>query len=59
MPTTPNGNFEAVLACELDGVDHIGGAATAGNQGRALVDKPVVDLSGVLVPNISGAQHFS
>ena len=55
----PNGDFEAVLASEIDGVDHIGSASAAGNQGRPLVDEPVVDLSGVLVPDVFGAQDWS
>jgi translation initiation factor 6 (eIF-6) len=33
MPATPNGDFEAVLAGEINGINHVGSAAAAGNQG--------------------------
>ena len=59
MPATPNGDFEAVLAGEINGVNRVGSAAAAGNQGWVLVNEPVVDLSGIFVPDISRAQYLS
>ena len=53
-----NRDFEAQLAREVDGIDHVGHATTSGDQRRALVHQPVVDLSRFLVACVRRPQEL-
>ena len=57
-PATTNCDFEAQLAREVDGIDHVGHATTSGDQRRALVHQTVVDPSRFLVPHVRRLQEL-
>lgn len=59
VPAAPNGDLEAVLAGEVDGVNNVSGAPAACDQRRPLVDEPIVDFSCVLVTDLSRTDDLS
>ena len=55
---TADGDLEAEIAAELDGIDDIGHAAAAGDQRRALVHQAVMDPSRIVIARIAGLQQL-
>src|SRR5215203_7270300 len=49
MATAANGQRQAILACEVHGIYHVGCASRAHDERWPLVDHAVVDLAGFVV----------
>src|SRR5215218_69272 len=49
MATAADSQWQAILACEVDGIDHVGCASWAHDERWPLVDHPVIDLAGFVV----------
>ena len=54
-----NGDLEVECPGELDRIDEVGNAATAGDEGRVFVDEAVVDPAEIVVVRISGSEQSS
>ena len=54
-----NGHLEAQPAREIDCIDYIGHATAPGNQGRPLVDQPIVDPSCLVIAGVRGFQQLA
>ena len=58
VTATTNRDFEAQLAREVDGIDHVGDATASGDQRRALVHQTVVDPSRFIVACVRRPQEL-
>jgi hypothetical protein len=54
-----NGDLEVECPGELDRIDEVGNAATAGDEGRVFVDEAVVDPAEIVVVRIRGSEQSS
>ena len=59
MPAATHGDFQFEIAAKLDGIGHVGGSGAARDDGRALIDEPVVNKAGFFISSISRPQQLS
>ena len=54
-----NRDLKAEVSRKLDGADNVGHAAGAGNQCRAFVHQPVVNLPSIVIADIGGLKQLA
>jgi hypothetical protein len=59
VAAAPHRDLKAQVSCQLDGADNVRHATRAGDQCRAFVHQPIVNLPGIVIADIAGLKELA